>query len=317
MVVRTCRIRETRCERIRDFGLLPLYLLSPHLHPCTPAKFQLSSRRNPLERQMDRKTLYAEAKMLAEARVRDGMDMDEKIDVLEMAMMELLDIQIMKPPIGRVGNYASGSMKPAKGRWLMGDDPRLPTMPEKPTLIDFFKHRIMCDAFGGNHLMQSAKLAMDRGLNDKTILACLLHDISVVGLIRTDHGHWAAQLLAPYVDPEVSWAIKHHQGLRFRPNPDYDYEYPELYMRSFGEDYTPPAYILKEWEYCQSHEWYDTAMQVVVNDLYAFDPDKKVEIEEFEGVIAREFHQPEEGLGFDDSPTAHMWRTMIWPNNFL
>ena len=24
-----------------------------------------------------------------------------------------------------------------------------------------------------------------------------------------------------------------------------------------------------------------------------------------------------EGLGFDASPVAHMWRTMIWPNNFL
>ena len=25
----------------------------------------------------------------------------------------------------------------------------------------------------------------------------------------------------------------------------------------------------------------------------------------------------EEGLGFDGSPVAHMWRSMIWPNNFL
>jgi len=58
-------------------------------------------------------------------------------------------------------------------------------------------------------------------------------------------------------------------------------------------------------------------MQVVVNDLYAFDPNKKVEIEEFEDVIARAFRQPAEGLGFDGSPSAHMWRTMIWPNNFL
>lgn len=24
-----------------------------------------------------------------------------------------------------------------------------------------------------------------------------------------------------------------------------------------------------------------------------------------------------EGLGLDDSATSHMWRTMIWPNNFL
>jgi hypothetical protein len=25
----------------------------------------------------------------------------------------------------------------------------------------------------------------------------------------------------------------------------------------------------------------------------------------------------EEGLGFDGSPVAHMWRSIIWPNNFL
>ena len=24
-----------------------------------------------------------------------------------------------------------------------------------------------------------------------------------------------------------------------------------------------------------------------------------------------------DGLGFDGSPVAHMWRSMIWPNNFL
>jgi hypothetical protein len=43
----------------------------------------------------------------------------------------------------------------------------------------------------------------------------------------------------------------------------------------------------------------------------------KVEIDEFEDVIGRNFRQPAEGLGFDGSPVAHMWRTMIWPNNFL
>ncbi len=36
-----------------------------------------------------------------------------------------------------------------------------------------------------------------------------------------------------------------------------------------------------------------------------------------EDVIGRNFRQPAEGLGFDGSPVAHMWRTMIWPNNFL
>ena len=145
----------------------------------------------------------------------------------------------------------------------------------------------------------------------------LLHDFSVVAFIRSDHGHWGSQLVAPYVDDEVAWAIKHHQGLRFRPAPEFGYEYPGLYTKSFGEDYEPPAYIQDEWKYCEGHRWYESAMQVVLNDLYAFDPDKVVEIEEFEGVIGRNFRQPEEGLGFDGSPVAHMWRTIIWPNSFL
>ena len=43
----------------------------------------------------------------------------------------------------------------------------------------------------------------------------------------------------------------------------------------------------------------------------------EVLLEEFTDVIGRNFKQPKEGLGFDGSPTAHMWRTIIWPNNFL
>ena len=43
----------------------------------------------------------------------------------------------------------------------------------------------------------------------------------------------------------------------------------------------------------------------------------QVDFDEFEDVVGRNFRQPKEGLGFDGSPVAHMWRTMIWPNNFL
>jgi hypothetical protein len=41
------------------------------------------------------------------------------------------------------------------------------------------------------------------------------------------------------------------------------------------------------------------------------------EFDEFADIVGRNFKQPAEGLGFDGSPVAHMWRTMIWPNNFL
>ena len=56
---------------------------------------------------------------------------------------------------------------------------------------------------------------------------------------------------------------------------------------------------------------------ITINDLYSFDPNVTVDIEDFTDIIGRNFKQPKEGLGFDGTKVAHMWRTMIWPNNFL
>jgi hypothetical protein len=56
---------------------------------------------------------------------------------------------------------------------------------------------------------------------------------------------------------------------------------------------------------------------VTINDIYSFDPNVAVDYDDFEDVVGRNFRQPREGLGFDASPVAHMWRTMIWPHNFL
>jgi hypothetical protein len=54
-----------------------------------------------------------------------------------------------------------------------------------------------------------------------------------------------------------------------------------------------------------------------MNDVYFFEDTSPVDPEIFTDIIARNWKQPEQGLGYDDSPSAHMWRTMIWPNNFL
>ena len=50
------------------------------------------------------------------------------------------------------------------------------------------------------------------------VLACLLHDVWTIGFIRGDHGYWGAELVEPYVDEEVTWAIRAHQALRFYPD---------------------------------------------------------------------------------------------------
>ena len=44
-----------------------------------------------------------------------------------------------------------------------------------------------------------------------------------------------------------------------------------------------------------------SARMICLNDLYAFDPDVEVQVEDFEDIIGRHFRQPEEGLGNDSS----------------
>ena len=201
------------------------------------------------------------------------------------------------------------------GRMLMGEDPRLPPLPDKPTLLDFFRCRFAVAPQA--HLLQSANLAQKNGLSDKMVLACLLHDIAVAGFIRTDHGYWGAQLVEPYVDEEVSWAIRAHQALRFFPDESVGYEYPENYRTLFGDDYRPEPYVVAAYEEARKHRWYMSARIICVNDLYSFDPDVHVELEQFEDIIGREFRQPSEGLGNDSTPASHMWRTLRWPCNAL
>ena len=33
--------------------------------------------------------------------------------------------------------------------------------------------------------------------------------------------------------------------------------------------------------------------------------------------IGRQFKQPKEGIGYDNSPTSHMWRTIMFPDRPL
>lgn len=148
-------------------------------------------------------------------------------------------------------------------------------------------------------------------------MACLLHDISIGALLRTDHGYWSAQLIAPYVSEEVAWAVKYHQALRYFADESVGFKYPDAYNRYFGVHYEIPEYVRRAYEEARNHRWYMTSRLITVYDLYAFDDDWEVDPEQFSDIIGRNFRQPKEGLGFDGSASAHMWRTMIWPNNFL
>ncbi|HXC60882.1 MAG TPA: HD domain-containing protein [Steroidobacteraceae bacterium] len=199
--------------------------------------------------------------------------------------------------------------------FMMGQNPTLPVMPEKPRLLDFFHYRFTDIAF--RHLLQSAKQAMDSGQSETVVIACLLHDISNGALIRTDHGYWGAQMIAPYVSEEVAWAVQYHQALRYFADESVGFKYPDAYNQFFGPDYEPPEYIQKAHRDARNHRWYMTSRLITIYDIYAFQDGVDIDPAIFTDIIGRHFREPEEGLGFDDSPVAHMWRTMIWPNNFL
>src|SRR6516165_288002 len=100
--------------------------------------------------------------------MNDQPTLSERADALEAKMSRELDYIVIK---SRLYSMAEGDMGPPpnaaalmaanpNARVLMGDDPRLPPMPERPTLTDFFKYR-----FGPcMHLLQSARHAVKADL---------------------------------------------------------------------------------------------------------------------------------------------------------
>lgn len=187
-------------------------------------------------------------------------------------------------------------------------------MPDRPSLTDFFRLRFADPVVA--HCLKSASRARKDGQPERYVMAALVHDISL-NLMKSDHAWWGADLVAPYVDDRIAWAIRNHQALRFFPDAEAGYEYPALYRCVFGEDFTPEPYIQHAYEEARRHKWYMESRMITVNDTYGFVEGPAPTIDEFEDIIGRNWRAPEEGLGYDASPAAHMWRALINPERPL
>lgn len=260
----------------------------------------------------------------------EAMDHEARAEALEDYLMKELDgtpaakaptvadlenrIETRTFRLGVGSLFALGGSTPF-GERLPGEPEtvrRLPPLPAKPTLLDYFELRFA----PARHALQSADRALTHNMDEEVVLACLLHDLGQT-LMKTDHGWWSAQLFRPYVSERVTFAIQYHQALRFFPDPSVGYEYPEQYNFIFGRDYVPPPYIRAAYDHCRKHKWYMSARLITINDLYSFDPDCVVDLRKFTDIIGRHFKQPAEGLGFDDGPSAHMWRAISTPDTPL
>ena len=250
------------------------------------------------------------------ASVVNRMNPEAKADALEDYMMRQLTPEGKIPRVADIeARIETRPFRRGVGHLFVAEEGdtnvrRLAPMPVKPTLADFFRLRFLST---GNHVLQSANLAMKNGLAEEIILACLLHDVAQE-LIKVDHGWWAAQLFEPYVPEQTAFAIRYHQALRFYADEANGYPYPTVYSYVFGEDYQPEPYIEETYKMVRQHQWYFAARQVTINDLYSFDLDVNPSLDQFTEVIGRHFTQPAEGLGYDNSPVAHMWRSIIKPD---
>ena len=138
-------------------------------------------------------------------------------------------------------------------------------------------------------------------------MACLLHDLGQA-LIKTDHGWWGAQLFAPYVSEKsasLSNTIRHYNSSQIRL---WVTNIPNNTILFLGGTIRLLLIFGQHTNIVESTKWYMSARLITVNDLYSFDPNHFVDIEQFTDIIGRHIKQPKEGLGFDDRPSAHMWR---------
>lgn len=125
------------------------------------------------------------------------------------------------------------------------------------------------------HSRQSATRALRNGEPVDMVVAALLHDIGDV-LAPENHSALAADVIAPYVDEEITWVIRHHgvfQGYYYFHHLGLDRNARERYRES---------------------PFYDRCVDFCANyDQNCFDPDHDdLPLEDFRPMVAEVFSRP-------------------------
>lgn len=132
------------------------------------------------------------------------------------------------------------------------------------------------------HCLQSATLAQRDGLDEQSVVVCLLHDIGF-DVCPVTHGEFAAALLRPYVDPRHVWMLRHHQIFQ-------DHHVGEHYDAALDRS------ARERWRHHPHFEW--TARFVARYDQAAMDSDLEcLPLEFFEPMVRRVFAQPIRATG--------------------
>ena len=126
------------------------------------------------------------------------------------------------------------------------------------------------------HCLQTATRAERAGADDEVVVASLCHDVGKAVSVF-NHPAIAAEILRPYVRPDVYWMILVHQDFQGRH-----------YYHHFGGD-------VNARDRYQGAAWYELAERFADEwDQVAFDPDGPYEpLEHFEPMVREVFAAPQ------------------------
>jgi predicted HD phosphohydrolase len=132
------------------------------------------------------------------------------------------------------------------------------------------------------HSLQTATSAHRGGARIDLVVAALLHDIGDI-IAPANHSELAAAVLAPYLDEESTWIVRHHgvfQGYHYWDKLGLDPNTRDKYRDS---------------------PWFDGAAHFCAAwDQTAFDPDyDTLPLEFFEPMVREVFARPASGFGSD------------------
>ncbi len=125
------------------------------------------------------------------------------------------------------------------------------------------------------HSLQTATLAEQSGADEELIVAALCHDIGKAVSV-VNHAAISAEMLRPYVRPELTWVLQVHQ----------DFEGKHYYHHFGGDPNARDAYA--------DHASFGLAAQFTDEwDQRAFDPDGETyPLEHFEPMVRNVFSAP-------------------------
>jgi predicted HD phosphohydrolase len=123
------------------------------------------------------------------------------------------------------------------------------------------------------HSLQTATRAMRDGARTDMVVAALLHDIGDA-LAPANHSALAADILAPYVDAETTWVVRHHgvfQGYHYWHKIGFDRDARERYRGS--PHFDAAAHFCGEWDQQAFDPAYDTlpieALEPLVREVFS------------------------------------------------